>query len=125
MTCTVEAVVGGSCDCTVEGRGPELPEALPAMRSQLEAMGLCGADPLPACDQLCTCEIKQLTGPALSACVQGQDTSAGFCYEDDPNSSAVQTCSGDQKQLLRFVDGKNDKTPIPGAISFLVCPSTQ
>jgi len=121
----IEAVVGGTCDCSAEGRAPVRPETLPAVQRQLEASGLCGAAGLPPCDQACTCEIKQLTGADLSACVQGQETVAGFCYEDDPSSATLQQCPADQRQLLRFVDGKNTKTPLPGAMAFTACGGTQ
>jgi len=118
----IEAVVGSSCDCTLEGRAPAVASILPAVQRQLQATGVCGTGSLPACDSICTCEITQLEGDQGNACKSGNASPAGYCYVNDPASQFLKNCPANQKQLLRFVDtSTGQKTPVQGAIGFIAC----
>jgi hypothetical protein len=68
------------------------------------------------------CQINQEAGADLSACQAGAAPSMpGFCYLNDPASPALANCPSNEKQLLRFVDGANVKTPAQGATTFIAC----
>jgi hypothetical protein len=71
------------------------------------------------------CQINQETGADLTACRANATVSMpGFCYIDDPASPALVNCPSSEKQILRFVDGAESKTPTQGATTFIACQGT-
>jgi hypothetical protein len=123
----IEVQPGTECDCTKPGRSPAPAALLPAVFSQLKISGGCGdAAGQSQCDaaNFCACQIKQETGDELLACVANQPTTPGFCYIDEPTSSALAQCPATQPQKLRFVGEDAVKIPAEGARLFLACDAS-
>jgi hypothetical protein len=130
VACQVIEARPSGCDCTLPGRRPidvkSDPGIIPAVRAELAASGNCGVPGKPACSSFCECEIQQEgdQGDAadLTACQQDKMPSQpGYCYIDDPKSSAVEHCAPNQKRILRFVDSPSNRIPADGAIAFIAC----
>jgi hypothetical protein len=126
----IEAQKAGMCNCPsattpTDGRIAADPSVQSAVFRQLAAAGSCGAKGQIPCDatSFCMCEIQQETGMSETECEanNAQVDTPGYCYIDDPTSSALKNCPANQKQLLRFVGDATSKVPAQGAIAFIAC----
>ncbi len=128
----IEAVLpdASGCACATNANRVETTDVLrKAVLQKLEVGQSCttnGTPGLTACNDFCTCELKQLSGPDLQSCQN--DASApnvpGYCYvnaaPNEPNvgnAELVKDCSPDSKRLLRFVGD----TPAKGSIALVAC----
>jgi len=128
VLCKVVEAQKGGCDCTTPGRAEADPKILEPVRKQLKLTGQCGNGTQPSCDTWCQCEIKQHTGDELARCQQGISAAAGYCYidskittPDGQPSPLLESCPENQKQLLKFVDQGEYKTPTQGSVAFIAC----
>jgi len=120
----IEAQPSTSCDCNKPGRSEAPSALLPAVFRQLRNTGSCGEGTGQSkCDaeDFCVCQIKQETGDDLVACIANQSSAPGFCYIDDPTSSALAQCPRNQPQTLRFIGEGAATIPAAGARLFLAC----
>ena len=120
------------CSCADEpGRRPLDAAAAQTVRRQLKQSGACGNAGQPSCDDVCLCEIEQLSGAALTSCLSESATPSdifGFCYVDpsliddaDLRQSAeelVAACPATQKRMLRFM---GEDLPANGSRVWLAC----
>jgi hypothetical protein len=92
------------CECTDPGRKPVA--ALPAsITDSVYKSGQCASD--PCCQDLCFCELVQLSGAELTTCQNETAPSpepAGWCYVDPSQGAGsadlVASCPpGEQRQL--------------------------
>jgi hypothetical protein len=136
----IEAVLPqtpGACGCdaaanriALDGSDPRKPGNRPELRdavlTKLSQNGACGNTGQAACEDYCTCELAQLSGPELTSCQNDASppTVPGYCYvnaaPNEPNvgnPDLVKECTADSKRLLRFVGD----TPAPGAIALVAC----
>jgi len=111
----VEAQKGTSCDCKQSGRKDVDPKLIAPVRTQLQLTGQCGTGTQAPCDQWCQCEIEQFSGEDLASCQAGGGTAnAGYCYVDanTDKGNLLKDCPDTQRQLLRFRDKDQVKTPV-------------
>jgi hypothetical protein len=104
-------VTSCSCDNSIARFTPSA-ETTAAVRSRLLAddQQPCGSD--TTCQNVCLCEVQQVTDPAeLNACQQDVDATGieGWCYIADTedqeigNPALVANCPATERRLLRFV----------------------
>jgi len=120
----VEAQKGTSCDCKQSGRKDVDPKLIAPVRTQLQLTGQCGTGTQAPCDQWCQCEIEQFSGEDLASCQAGGGTAnAGYCYVDanTDKGNLLKDCPDTQRQLLRFRDKDQVKTPVQGSVAFIAC----
>ncbi|HYQ44395.1 MAG TPA: hypothetical protein VER11_20570 [Polyangiaceae bacterium] len=120
----IEVQASGRCDCGRPGRGAAPSAIVSGVFAKLQTSGACGATGQPKCDSadFCACQITQETGDDLTACVLNAATpTPGFCYIDEPTSSALEQCPPNQQQRLRFVGEGDAKIPAEGALLFMAC----
>jgi hypothetical protein len=118
----IEARPSGCGDCSQPGRAPADAQLVSAVRSELQASGICGVSGKPDCSTFCQCQIEQESGTDLSACEQGQPLDTpGYCYIDDPKSPAVEHCPPTQKRVLQFIDSPSNRIPANDAVAFIAC----
>ena len=109
----IEVFNDASCNCDNTPARRTAPEGL-----LTEAMKAQGA---------CHCEIKQLTGQALSACQAGIDSvnpGDGWCYVDPAQQSGascdlVKSCTREEERRIRFINANSE--PRPSAAAYLRC----
>jgi hypothetical protein len=109
----IEVFTAASCNCDVEPGRRTAPDAL--LTPEMKRNGSCH------------CEMKQLSGAALTACRSQPDAAQigddGWCYVD-PAQSAEASCDlvarcVDHKRRVRFVGSSTE--PRPGATAILRC----
>jgi hypothetical protein len=125
----IEARPSGCGDCSQPGRAPADTHLTSAVRSELQAGGVCGVAGKADCSSYCECQIVQESGSDLSACEAGKPLlTPGYCYIDDPKSPAVEHCSATQKRALQFIGSLSNRIPANDAVAFIACqgaPLTQ
>jgi hypothetical protein len=122
VACEVIEARPSGCDCTKPGRAPADAHLISAVQNELQASGVCGVGGKPACSSYCECQVQQESGADLSACQQGQPVQTpGYCYIDDPASSAVANCPSTQKRVLQFIDSASNRIPATDAVAFIAC----
>jgi hypothetical protein len=142
---TPRSGIGGCPACDTPGRAPlagSSRSVLPALEDYLAASGRCGGSGLPGCGELCSCEIRQLSGAEQLACRTEAVTAGldGYCYVDpegsrseaeaDGSVSAVElaliegeaaltaSCHASERRLLRIL-GEN--LPAANGVVLLAC----
>lgn len=115
-----------SCTCSGNGRSVASANSAKAIRSRLADALYCGGAGQPSCNDLCVCEIEQVTSAELSACQNEANVpadSAGFCYLDQARQlgdpALLESCPVDRKRRLRFV---GTDIPRPGSATYVFCP---
>ena len=109
-----------SCDCDA-GTGRQPPSAwgesvAATATGEIQDLGLNPSD-------YCLCQVTQLEGSDLDACLNTADggAGAGYCFIDPDNgagdASLVASCPADTKSRVRFVGG----VPAEGALVFSDC----
>jgi hypothetical protein len=99
------------CDCDQPGFGPASAAQAELAREQLDAGGICEGG---CCENLCFCELFQLSGDSLDHCQGRNDTEyppgnepRGWCYVEPGRGlghpSTVEDCPGTQQQKILFV----------------------
>lgn len=114
-----------ACDCSPQlGRSPIAEHVQAVIRRELENGDLCNAGgDTPACEELCMCEILQVSGDAQQACKNESEYASGqgFCIVDpghgEGDPELVDDCPLSQKKLLRL--GMTE--PAPDTVLHLTC----
>ena len=112
-------VTGPSAQCSCDGvtRLQPAEAELAALRSKLEAVGLCGRNTGSECSAFCACEIPQTRGAGLEACqndsVEVPSDPAtgtrvdGWCYVDPAHGfgspTLVRDCPAGNLRNLRLL----------------------
>jgi hypothetical protein len=118
---------GATCSCDVSpGRSGEVAAGLrDAVEEELVVGEYCDGGTNIACSSFCLCEIQQLSGAELDACLNSLADPGGihgFCYvapnEGAGNPELVAACPVTEPQIIRFL-GEN--VPSPGAVVFIGC----
>jgi hypothetical protein len=115
-----------ACNCADRpGRTDASEAASVAISTQLMNQGVCGGATTVSCDNVCVCELAQLSGEERASCQAGDaDTGMayGFCYIDPTrglgSDAAVASCTASDKRLLRFM---GEGVPSKAASTFLAC----
>jgi hypothetical protein len=115
IPCSLVEVQLGVSSCTCDesiARVPPSAEVTSAIRGRLlsDDQRPCGSD--TTCQNVCLCEVQQVTNPAeLTACQEQVDATGieGWCYIADTedqkigNAELVANCPATERRLLRFV----------------------
>jgi hypothetical protein len=128
VSCSViEAVrTEGECTCDpTKGRSPLTSKDLrDGARDGLREHADCGGDTGIPCDAFCLCEVEQLTGDKLDACLAGSTDPNlyGYCYVDADlgigNPELVERCEANKKRKLHWV---GDGLPANGSTMLMAC----
>jgi len=124
VLCKVIEAQKQDCNCDLPGRQKVDDKLLEPVRKQLKLTGQCGTGTQKPCEEWCQCEIKQFdaTDNNLANCQSGGGTTdAGYCYVDNADSPLLKSCPENQRQLLRFMDKDQVKTPTQGSVAFIAC----
>jgi hypothetical protein len=124
VLCKVVEAQKQGCDCSLPGRKEVDPKLLDPVRKQLKLTGQCGTGTQAPCEDWCQCEIKQFEGAELATCqAAGDPGDAGYCYVDAEHDKGalLKDCPDTQRQLLRFRDKDQVKTPTQGSVAFIAC----
>jgi hypothetical protein len=123
VDCSVyEARAAGGCDCAQNGRAEPPAGASQIVSTYLTSVGLCSNG--RNCDDLCVCELSQLSGDDLASCQAGNDPgqSYGFCYIDPAaglgTDAAVAECERSERRRVHFV---GDGVPAKDAFAIISC----
>ena len=109
--------------CGRAGRADAEDLVTKAVKQELTRTGVCGGETERNCDDYTYCEILQLTGDGLTACLnEPAPKVTGWCYVDDAqgNPELVAGCPQSSRQVLRFF-GEEAETPAKGATTFIAC----
>lgn len=111
--------------CDRKGRAVADDTVIKAVKAELKRTGVCDGDTGRSCDSYTFCEILQLTGDGLNACLNEVNPDVnGWCYVDDAqgNPDLIARCPASQRQVLRFFgDPSEGGTPAKGATTFIAC----
>ena len=117
---TTDAAAAG---CSLPARSAVSSEEVArAVRSRMEAGGLCGPaqGPTPDCTEFHVCEIAEADSSCLQA-VPSPDA-VGWCYIDPDNGvgdpSLVASCPASSRRIVRFVGAD---TPVRSAVVLVMC----
>lgn len=101
----------GACACASGSQRPAASDVADTVRDYFAKMVQCDFDALPACDDLCVCEVPMAAGDDLDSCLNDQvpnEGAEGWCYVSpeqgvgDP--ALVSECPDRQKRRLRYLE---------------------
>jgi hypothetical protein len=116
---------GAACSCDA-GLGLSVPadNVVQPVLEELESVGYCGG--ATSCEDLCLCELQQLTGADLEACQTATEPPdvPGFCYLNAVPGEAnvgdaelASNCVGAAPRRIRFAGGAPATS-----VALLYCP---
>jgi hypothetical protein len=108
--CQVLDVRVNACNCAEPGLAPPNQLLVAPALDLLRKNGACDAAGVPACTEMCVCQLIEMSGSALQSCLNDPTLAAGaagWCYVDpatEPTAdpAIVAKCPASEQQLIRF-----------------------